>query len=130
MKTYSIVILIAVLSGWGMWAADASAHWQVGGILERNFATASVEPEVGDRAYSMRTAFGIGAVVDYPLAPQIDLHGQIMLQGKGMTLKDPDFERDVDWKVTYIEIPVLLRYTLQTRSEEHTSELQSREKSR
>lgn len=116
MKSYSIVILIAVLSGWGMWAADASAQWQVGGILDLNFATASVEPEVGNRAYSMRTAFGIGAVVDYPLAPQIDLHGQIMLQGKGMTLKDPDFERDIDWKVTYIEIPVLLRYTLQTEA--------------
>src|SRR5690606_5825140 len=98
------------------WAADASAQWQVGGILDLNFATASVEPEVGNRAYSMRTAFGIGAVVDYPLAPQIDLHGQIMLQGKGMTLKDPDFERDIDWKVTYRASRVLLRYTRRTEA--------------
>ena len=120
MKSLMNGLLAVVLLALTAWATDAHAQWQIGGVLDINRASASVEPELGNRTYHGRTAFGIGAVVDYPLAPQIDVHGQIMLLGKGQTMKDPDFTAgDVDWKTRYVEIPLLVRYTLRTEASAH-----------
>ena len=98
-------------------APDVHAQWHLGGLLEINRAFTGINPEPsGNRTYHARNAFGIGAVVDYPLRQHIDLHGQIILIGKGNTIKDPDLAGDMIWKATYVEIPLLVRYTFQNEA--------------
>lgn len=92
--------------------ADANAQWHVGGLLDVNRSTASVDPAPDDRDYSSRTAFGIGAVVDYDINDQFGVHTGLMLQGKGNVIEDEDFDEEVTWKTSYVEVPVLLRYTM------------------
>lgn len=109
----------------GAWLAlttitlEAQAQWHVGGLVDVNRASTSFDPDPQFREYSSRTAFGIGAVVDYELTNRIDVHAQLMLQGKGNTMHDEDFPSDVVWKTSWLEIPVLVRYTISNEGRFH-----------
>lgn len=89
------------------------AQWHAGGLLGLNQATTAVDPEPETIAYSGRLRMGIGAVVDYALTRDIDLHGMLMLIGKGTTIDREDMSDEVIWTVSSVEIPLLVRYTLQ-----------------
>ena len=90
------------------------AQWHVGGLLGHTPAKTAVSPEPETITYSGRLRMGIGGVVDYALTKEIDLHGMLMLIGKGTTIDREDMSDDVIWTVSSIEIPLLVRYTLQT----------------
>ncbi len=92
---------------------SASAQIHLGGIIDLNVASTGIDPEPRFRTYKSSLRFGIGAVIDYPLTEKIDLHAQIMGQGKGNRIQDEDFDDDLLWKATYLEIPLLLRYSIQ-----------------
>ena len=92
MKTITLCLLAAtsVLS-----FQSATAQLQLGGILGLNVASTGIDPEPSFRNYSSSLRFGIGAVVDYPITEKIDLHGQLMVQGKGSKITDEDFSDDL-----------------------------------
>lgn len=97
---------------------EANAQIQIGGAIDLNRANIAVDPEPEVGGFSSRFAFGIGAVVDYPISNQVDLHGQLMLQGKGSTIQESG-EDDVKWKTTWIEIPLQVRYTFRRDASVH-----------
>ncbi len=71
--------------------------------------TPSQTPGYGSRPNS--NGFGIGAVVDWPLTDQIDLHAEPMLLQKGGKIETSSGV--AIYKVNYLEIPLMLRYTIQ-----------------
>ncbi len=103
----AILPLLAAMS-------PVQAQWHAGGVLGLNRASTAVSPEPETITYSGRLRMGIGAVVDYALTKEIDVHGMLMFIGKGTTIEREDMSDDVIWTVSSVEIPLLVRYTLQT----------------
>jgi hypothetical protein len=100
-------------------APDATAQFRLGAILDLNLASVNIDPEPEARSYEGSVRFGIGGVADYALTDQLDVHAQLMLQGKGNKIVDEDFENDLFWRTSYIEVPVLLRYRFTAKETVH-----------
>ena len=90
------------------------AQLEIGGLFSLNLASIGVSPEISSEDYSSRLGFGIGAVVDYPLTGQIDLHAEPMFLQKGGKIETSYFV--AVYKVHYLEIPIMFRYTFQHSS--------------
>ncbi len=95
----------------GLLVAPLQAQWNIGGVIDFNLASISVDPEPSTEDYSSRLGFGIGAVVDRPLSSRIDLHAEPMFLQKGGKIKEGGNE--ATFKVHYFEIPVMFRYTFE-----------------
>ena len=92
-------------------AIPLKAQWEVGGLIDFNFASLNVNPGSSSEDYSSRFGFGLGVVVDYPLTGQLDLHAEPMFLQKGGKI---DITSEVVvFKLNYLEIPLMLRYTFE-----------------
>lgn len=109
-KTSSIlfVYICALLIG-----TPAFAQWNVGGLINISNSTVSVDPNPSSENYAGRFGFGIGAVLDRPLAGSLELHAEPMFMQKGTTIDDDGDE--VVLKSSYFELPLMLRYNFQSR---------------
>lgn len=94
---------------------DVNAQWHVGGVIDLNRSNIAVDPEPELGGYSSRLRFGIGAVVDYALSSRIDLHSQLMVQGKGATIEELE-DDEVQWSTSWVEIPIQVRYTFRSNA--------------
>lgn len=92
-------------------SVPAYAQWNIGGLLNISNSTVSVDPNPSSEAYSGRFGFGIGAVLDRPLAGNLELHAEPMFMQKGATIDDDGDE--VVFKSSYFELPIMLRYNFQ-----------------
>lgn len=88
-----------------------NAQWNIGGLININNSTVSVDPNPGSEDYSGRFGFGIGAVLDRPLTGQLELHAEPMFMQKGTSIDDRGDE--VKLKSSYFEFPIMLRYNFQ-----------------
>jgi len=78
-----------------------------------NFANASVHPDQG-LDWKTRKGFGFGAVLDYSVTDFITLHLEPMLLLKGT--KAEQGEKKLEYRLTYVEIPVMFMYTIGTNT--------------
>ena len=109
MKRISVVF-IAVLVLFITVSADAQNR--IGFIGGLNLANVSVDPEETGIEYSNRTAFGGGSVVDLRLAENIALQLEPMFLQKGAKVKEDGSGHNMKVKLSYIEVPLLLKLML------------------
>ena len=101
----AIVLLIFIV------ASPLQAQWSVGGLLNINNTSFSVDPKPNSAEYSSRFGLGIGVVLDRPITRQWSLHAEPMfVQKGGNTEVSGD---DVKLKVSYFELPIMIKYNLQ-----------------
>jgi hypothetical protein len=62
---------------------------------------------------SIKTGVGVGAFLTYDLTEIFGVQPEVLFTMKGAKVKDVDLG-DVTWKVSYIEIPVLVKVNLPT----------------
>ncbi len=95
-----------------LFASPLQAQWKVGGVIDINLASISVDPEPSSEDYSSRIGVGFGVVLDRELSGQIDLHLEPMFLQKGSTIKEGGDE--ATYKLSYLELPVMFRYNIQS----------------
>ena len=107
MKTLllSVILILAMAPG-------VQGQWRVGGMVDINRAHTAISPEPEFRDYMSRLGFGLGFAADFLISNRMGIHGELLLQGKGNTIQDEDFDDDLHWKTSWVEIPLLFRYTL------------------
>ncbi|MCH8874863.1 outer membrane beta-barrel protein, partial [candidate division KSB1 bacterium] len=108
MKKMSILVgalftLITVL--------PANAQVNLGVIGGLNLANLSVDPDDGVDI-SNRTAFGIGGILSFGVGETLALQLEPMFLQKGAKLKlsDQGFTLEAEIKVSYIEVPAMLKF--------------------
>ncbi len=104
--------LVAIVFLGTLLVIPLQAQWEIGGVIDINLASISVDPEPSSEEYSSRLGFGIGAVVDRPLSGQIDLHTEPMFLQKGAKIEEDGNE--ATFKIHYFEIPIMFRYTFES----------------
>ncbi len=90
------------------------AQFDIGGLFGLNLSSFSVNQGPNSEDYSSKLGFGVGAVVDWPLTGQIDLHAEPMFLQKGGKIETSSFVGKL--KVNYLEIPLMIRYTYEYNS--------------
>jgi len=104
-------------------AISAGAQQRIGFVGGVNLAKLTYEDEIGGHVdFSNRTVFGLGAVLDLSLGNNTALRLEPMYLQKGANTNNPfdpqvDPEEDifdVQSKLSYLEVPVFLKFTLET----------------
>lgn len=90
------------------------AQFDFGGLISFNLSSFSVNQGPNSEDYSSKLGFGVGAVVDWPLTGQFDLHAEPMFLQKGGKIETSSFVGKL--KVNYLEIPLMIRYTYEYSS--------------
>ncbi len=93
-------------------AIPVDAQHRIGFTGGLNLANVSVDPEETGIEYSNRTAFGGGGVLDLRLAENIALQLEPMFLQKGTKVKDSVGGDDIKVKLSYLEVPLLLKLML------------------
>jgi hypothetical protein len=102
MRIFRFVAVAGVLALFG--AADVQAQ-TIGFKMGASFSNVSIDPD--DEDTSTLTAFTGGGFVRFPMGP-IYLQPELMYITKGFKVEDPDSDAEGKFKLSYIEIPVLL----------------------
>jgi len=109
MKMKSIIVTTMLLF---VVTLPLNAQWNIGGVLDINRASITVDPKPSSEEYSSRLGIGLGVVLDRPLTGQIDLHTEPMVLQKGGKIEERGDE--ITFKLSYFEVPVMFRYNFQT----------------
>ena len=102
-------IVLVFLATW--FSVSIHAQLNIGGLIDLNLSSFGVSPRSSTEVYSSYLGFGIGAVVDWPITDQIDLHAEPMLLQKGGGVETSVIA--LKFKVTYLELPLMFRYNIQ-----------------
>jgi hypothetical protein len=75
-----------------------------------NFSNATAKSEGESESGDMKIGFHVGASVDVPISGSLYLHPELQYSAEGWKEKDEDFDFEAKFNLTYINIPILLRY--------------------
>ncbi|NQT25136.1 PorT family protein [candidate division KSB1 bacterium] len=92
-------------------ALPVGAQVNIGVLGGINLANVDIDP-LEEVELSNLTAFGFGGVLDFNLNEMLTLHLELMYLQKGVNGKWDIY--DLENKVTYLEVPILLKYSIGT----------------
>jgi hypothetical protein len=101
-------------------AASAAAEYYIGAVGGLNFADMSLTDATGeDRLTSTRTLFGIGGIVGIELNDNLAVEMHPMYLRKGGTQMAIGENPNIDYTLSFIEIPILVKYSFGDRIRPH-----------
>ena len=111
MKKLLLTLVVVLLFAMGVTAQDEAVGLTGKGI-KAGLAMANL---YGDdvEENSMKLGFGGGAFLTYHFVPQFAIQPEVMFMMKGSKFEEEDIDDDTKINLTYIEIPVLFKFTPQ-----------------
>ncbi len=110
MKRFALISLICFVAG--LPAASVGAEYHIGAVGGLNFADMSLTSSTGeDKLSSTRTLFGVGGVAGFALTESLAFELHPMYLRKGGTQKADGVNPDIDYTLSFIEVPVLVKYS-------------------
>jgi opacity protein-like surface antigen len=99
-------------------ASPADAQFSVGVLAGANMANLDFKTDGGDLSTETLTGFMGGLVFDYAIGSNVAISVQPTYMGKGAKATagdiDPEFSGNAEINLTYIELPILFRYSFGT----------------
>ena len=106
----SIIFIGMLLMSMSMSAQAWSDQFQFGARGGVNFATVTADDF--DDGPDGRTSFYVGLLAELPLSERFSLQPEVFYSGQGFDITDEADQRDAEFQMDYIQVPVLAKIYL------------------